>query len=700
MIVRVLMVLALGALGCSEDAKPGVTVDAGTDLTDDVGADVQPDGGAEVEGPTFLFDLNSDDFHAVPFPSDVRKRADGTYGYTQYASVYALGVGKLWLDAADDLQTGFGLTSGVFMHFDGPLDPETIPTTDDDSLEASATVFLVDVDAQSPMKGSRIPVRCRFTQPVGSHHPANQLACVSPFGVLREPDTTYALVVTRGVKSVDGASVSTPSALKSLLDGQDLEGVHGTVASAEYVAARDAIVEAGTPADQIAGFTLFTTYEPTARLQRIYEFYAALPEPELDSEKPIEQVAVYDDYVVLKAYYNVPNIQSGGPPYAIPPEGKIVFDEAGNPVVQRQESVQVNITIPRAPMPVDGYPILIYAHGSGGQAVELMDRGPKTARTDVPAAGSGPARNLSQYGVAGLSVDFAIHDTRYPASPDTTGLKLYNLLGNPRAMIDNFVVASNEVGLHARLAAGIALDPSVSGVLDPQWFPDGVIKFDRDAIAVMGQSMGSMISTPAVTLPNEIDALINSGSGGTLIEIALASKDPVEIRPLLRNMLRLRNDEVFDEFDITLNTLQHVFDWIDPTLHARHVIQRPHLGAPPRHVFHPSGLEDRYFSARARAGLSTALGVPMANPVSEAVAFDWMRWVGHSEAVQLPISANMPQGVTGFVRQFEPAYPEAGHYVMFDKPEARAQYSCFMKTLASGAPKLLAPEEASVANCP
>lgn len=688
---------------CSDDAPSEVQQDAGQDVavdtTSDVGADTEDDVGP-VALTTFAFDPTGTGFFDVPFPSDVRKKADGTFGYRDFQSLYDIGVSKLWLDASDDLKTGFGLTSAMYLHFNAALDVTTIPSTFDESMEEGASVFLIDVDAGSAKKGERLPIRCRFTQAAGTHHPANQLACGSPYGVLREPETTYALVVTRGVKGADGVPVSTPLALSSLLGGADVDGANGVVSSAAYVSAKDAIVAAGTPAEDIAGFSLFTTFDPTARLRQIYEFYAALPEPSLDSGKPIEEVAVYDDYVVLKAYYDVPNIQEGSLPYGQPPAGRIVFGADGKPVVQRQESVQVNITIPRKPMPAEGYPIMIYAHGSGGQAVELMDRGPKTMSGDMPPAGSGPASNLAQYGVAGLSVDFAIHDTRFPESPDTTGLKLYNLLGNPRAMIDNFVIASNEVGLHSRLIANLAIDVSSVPSLDPTWVPGGVISFNRDAIAVMGQSMGSMISTPSVTLPNEIDALINSGSGGTLLEIALASKDPLEIKPVLRRLLKLRADEEFDELDISLNTLQHVFDWIDPTLHARHVIQRPHLGAAARHVFHPSGLEDRYFSPRARAGLSLALGVPMAEPVLEPLAFDWMRWAGYESAIPLPISANMAQGVTGFVRQYEPAYFEAGHYVMFDKPEARAQYSCFVKSLAQGAPVLRSPEDSTPENCP
>ncbi len=696
---KIAILLACGFVACSDDSNPSVTQDAGTDVNTPDAADVAPDASITM-ATTFNFDPALGSFFDVPFPSDVRLKPDGTVGYTDYESLYTLQVGKLWLDAGDDLKTGFGLTSAVFMHFNGALDPDTLPSTFEMSMEPASTVFLLDVDADSDKLGQRIPVKCKFTANAGTHHPANQLACGSPFGFLREPNTTYALVVTSGVHDVAGEAVGTPAIMSALLAGADHTSKNGTILASDYTSAQAAIVAAGTAAEDIAGFTLFTTYDPTTRLVQIYDFYAALPEPTLDTTKPIEELAVYDDYVVLKAFYNVPNIQEGPLPYAAPPAGRIIFGADGKPVVQYQESIQINITIPRRAMPAKGYPLFFYAHGSGGEGKELMNRGPRLVKTDEPALGSGPAANIAQYGIAGFSMDFALHDTRYPQSPDTTGLKLYNILGNPRAMVDNFIIASNEIGLHSRLMKNITIDPAVSTSLDPTWFPDGVIKFDSDAMAVMGQSMGSMISIPAMSIPNEIDALINSGSGGTLIEIALASKDPIEIKPILRRLLKLGAEEEFDEFDPALNALQHVFDWIDPTLHAQHVIQRPHRGAGARHVFNPSGLEDRYFSPRARASVSLALGVPLAEPVLEAVAFDWMKWAGNGEAVSLPIQSNMPQGVTGFARQYAPAYPEAGHYVMFDKPEARAQYACFVKSLAQGNPILRSPEESTPENCP
>src|SRR5690606_2944301 len=110
---------------------------------------------------------------------------------------------------------------------------------------------------------------------------------------------------------------------------------------------------------------------------------------------------------------------------------------------------------------------------------------------------------IAPYGIAGFAADFALHDSRYPSNPDTTGLMLYNLLGNPRAMVDNFIIAANEVSLHARLMKHLEIPVADLAPLDAADFPGGVVKFNGAAFTSMGHSMCSSIGTPAMTLSSE-----------------------------------------------------------------------------------------------------------------------------------------------------------------------------------------------------
>lgn len=669
-----------------------------TNNLNDAGDGNDADAGPIATGATMRFALGGEDFFDLPMPADARLKEDGTHGFTDWESLHDNSIGEVWLDGADDLKTGWGLTSAIYAWFDEPIDPGGFPASYEASLDTSEgypAVFLIDVDPRSDERGELMPIECQYLEEEGTYHAANQVACASPYGVLRERLTRYALVFTSDFKDANGDTVRAGADLATLMNGEDV----GDEAAGPYSETAEYLEGLGV---DVASMVLFTTMDPTARILQVSEFYEALDEPELDETKGITVVGDYDDYVVLEAYYDLPLIQQGPLPYSAPPAGRLVVDANGDIELQGMESVKVFITVPKMAMPEGGFPLLLYLHGSGGTATQLMNRGPRTTPGQVPAAGSGPAAAIAPYGIAGFAADFALHDSRFPQNPDTTGLKLYNLLENPRAMVDNFMVAANEVGMHSRLMANITLDPALHADLDAGAAADGLIRFNADRIAAMGQSMGSMIGTPTMTIPNEVDAFINAGSGGTLIEIALTSRDPIDVREALRRFLRLRSDETLDRYDIVLNGLQHMFDFMDPYVHARHMILEPHAGVAPRHLFHPSGLEDRYFSPDGRAGLTTAFGVPLAQPVEEAYAFEYMKWAGYTEAVPVPISGNMRDGaITGFARQYQPAYAEAGHYVIFDKAEARAQYACFVKSLsAAGPPTLYSVENSSVENCP
>ena len=63
----------------------------------------------------------------------------------------------------------------------------------------------------------------------------------------------------------------------------------------------------------------------------------------------------------------------------------------------RSETAQVSLTFPKAAMPDGGYPLVVYFHGSGGVARELVDGGDKGSPADTL---SWPANVLAKRGFA------------------------------------------------------------------------------------------------------------------------------------------------------------------------------------------------------------------------------------------------------------------------------------------------------------
>lgn len=677
--------------GCSDDApqQPNDISDVRQDEGDGV-EDI-----VELEGTKLRFEPESSDFFAVPLPSDVRLNAEGSADLHKWARAYENALVKLWFDAADELMNGWGLISGIFMNFSAPIDPASLPQTVEETVIAPGaelpSVFLMNVDSASPQKGRTLPIECKFTETAGTYHDANLLSCISPFGVVRQANTRYALVLTTGLKDEDGESLVPALAMQRLLAGQDVEGQNGTVAAAPYVETKDILVEAGLSADAIASVVIFTTGNPSSRLVQVNDWYRELPEPEIEPES-LEFVEAFDDYIVLRGTYQVPVIQGGERPFSAPPAGKIVFDDAGKPVVQAQDSVPFLLTIPKSTMPAEGWPTLMYMHGSGGQMQELVDRGARTDRTDPTSAprGSGPGGVVAPYGIAGFAAEFGFHGTRF-SPPDTSGLTLYNLLGNPRAAVDNFIVASNEVTLHARLLAGLTIDPQdfpeLAGVLDVSQAGDGLIRFDDERLSAMGQSMGSTIGVPALTVSKKIDAGILSGSGATLIEVALKTTKPVTLLPVLRGLLRYRADEAMDRFDPVLSTLQYAWDFVDPSVHARHLIRELHPGAPAKHILQHSGVDDGYFSIYSRTALSGAIGLDFVEPNPEPETLEIMKIIApeHSVALSTPVAANLQDAtITGVVAVYEPEVMD-GHNIAYQVDAVKAQYACFAKSVGVGA---------------
>lgn len=696
----IILLACLAFVGCSDDSN------ANNGNTDDVGVDAMTDASADatlLTGTSLRFEPSADDFFAVPLPSDTRVHADGSIALSDWTDAYNNRLLKLWFDAADELMDGWGLVSGIFVNFSAPIDTSTLPQTAAETMSADdgfASVFLVDVDEDSEHRGEMLPIECKFTAEAGTYHDPNLLACISPFGVVRQPNTRYAFVVTRAVRDENGDPIVGDAAMQKLLRGEDVEGQNGTIAAAPYVAARDLLVDQGLSADEIASITLFTTGDPAARIVKINDWYRKLPDPEIDQDS-LEFVEELDDYVVLKGTYTVPIIQQGERPYDAPPAGKIVWNDNGEPVQQATDTVPFLLTIPKSPMPDGGWPVLMYMHGSGGQAQELVDRGARPDLETPAPHGTGPGGVVAPYGMAGFAAEFPFHGTRF-SPPDTTGLKLYNLLGNPRATVDNFLVSANEVTLHARLLKGLEFDPAIAnGALDAGNSPDGMMRFTADSLTAMGQSMGSTIGLPALTISKEIDAGILSGSGATLIEVALKSTKPVNLKPLLEQALGYANDEHLDRFSPALNAVQYTWDFIDPEVHARYLINQPHPDTPAKHILQHSGVDDGYFSVKSRTAVSAAVGLDFAKPVEEPEALDIMSVAApaHDQPLDTPISANLAGGITGVVAMYQPSVMD-GHNVAYQRDDAKAQYACFAKTVGQGGAPVFAPvADAQVETC-
>src|SRR5262249_10935607 len=207
------------------------------------------------------------------------------------------------------------------------------------------------------------PLRLRFESAAQSTTGPNWLACLPLSGSPLKPSTKYIAVVTSRVKAPGGGAVM-PAAAASQMYG------------------------AMMPADAVNA-TLFTTQDPVSFMPKLRQAVYALEEPDPDATPTVG--AGGSAFLEWDGTYPGPNFQTGDPPY-LTTGGQILVDESGMPIVQRTEHIRFAVTVPKnATMPGDGWPIVIYAHGTGGDYRSFID--------------DGTAGRLAAEGLAAISID-------------------------------------------------------------------------------------------------------------------------------------------------------------------------------------------------------------------------------------------------------------------------------------------------------
>ena len=144
------------------------------------------------------------DFYSLPFPNDFWRSPGGSSGIN--LSLYPRPTELLanYADAMAPRLDGFGLNAAIFTRFDGAIDPATLPST---AVAANPSVYLVDVLAGSPERGTLWPLQFRFEANARATIGPNWLSALpQPGSPLREQHT-YALVVTTRLHGSDGTSV-------------------------------------------------------------------------------------------------------------------------------------------------------------------------------------------------------------------------------------------------------------------------------------------------------------------------------------------------------------------------------------------------------------------------------------------------------------------------------------------------------------
>ena len=640
--------------------------------------------------PASLDELKEETFFAHPFPSDLRREPDGTARFVGWPNPFSNTLISAYIESTDRLLDGFSPATPVYLRFDAPIDPASLPKDPPAAVAPSSSVQLVDVDPASPEKGQRRLVQLHWQETVaeGSYWQPNTLAVMPILGRPLRPKTRYAVVVTSAIRAKNGGSVA-PSA--------DLEEVLGTrPASARTQKTKDLFAPAltelastGIATKDVVHLTVFTTNDPTAEVFAIADDVKAnVTPPTATGWTAKETNADYDAYE--GSYGPSPNYQSGTTPYRKPPDGGGFVFEDGKPKLQGTFDLRFALAVPNAtkcPVPADGYPIVLYAHGTGGDYRSFLD--------------DGTARALAERCLASMGIDQIFHGTR-PGSPapddpqrDSKIQLLFFNFDNTFAARTNNRQSAIDVVQQARLftetKTKVPANVSRTGV---------DIAFDPSRVLFFGHSQGGLNGPLFLASSDLARGGVLSGAGSVLVVALLEKTKPVDVSAAVRVLLGLSDEERAKELNVfhpALALAQTIVDATDPIHYGAFITTTPREGFAPKSIYQTEGIAadgtgDTYAPPRGIEALAVSMSLPRIAP--------GVRTIPEAEWAKLADVSLVPEGIrgnlgggraTGALAQFPPSPGRDGHFVVFDVPEARSQAATFCRDLADDPVGRVAP---------
>ncbi|MEM9068580.1 MAG: hypothetical protein AAGE52_08745 [Myxococcota bacterium] len=634
-------------------------------------------GGGDV-GTMALFDLEADlqqtdTFYAIPFPSDLRLDAEGhpmLAGLPRHDNESLI---EPLVQLASEAE-GWPILPVADFAFDAPI----APAHQDDGVQTAA--FFLDIDEASPERGRRFESIAHVLER-DAWTSETTLAITTPPGQLLTPETTYAAVVLRSWNDAEGAPLGTPTAFRNLEDES------GPVAEL-YRPLWGALAMAGVNAEDVAIATVFTTGDAIAGVAARSEQVIADHDAELLSLSVDETDGLdHERFCELHGTLRLPQFQTGDPPFD--EGGRFEFDADGSLRVQRMEEVPFAIAIPRIPMPDDGYPVVLYAHGTNGVATQVIDRGPRSEPGGPREVGKGPAHVLAAQGFASASIALLLGNDRL-VEPRT---RAYLNLGNLAAYADTFEQGIFDARLFLDFLEALVIEPALLEGCDGATVPAAGARLDVDPGMMMGQSAGAHMAVMAGAVDPRIRAIAPTGVGGYWSEL-LATGSEVGGPPELFQ-LALGTRAELTPLHPGLNLLEAAWERAEPLAFAQRIAERTLEGHAPRHVYVVSSEADGFHPEPLYDAMAVAYGLELTGDELWPEMRAALELAGLNDRPALPVSGNRDVAgatLTLVTQQWAGDGIDDSHGVFGQRTEIKHQYGCFFRSfLDNGIPTVSRP---------
>ena len=606
------------------------------------------------------------DFYGLPFPSDLRRAGAGLAldGFPNPKSSSLL---ETYITALNDSVSGFGASSPLYVGFDGPIDPATLPQSPAASLLPGSQVQLIDLDQSVGTAGERTPLEVKYFDQATLFVAAHTLAVRPVPGTPLRPNHKYALVVLSSVKDTSGKAVVADDLTRRALGRWG----SNSASSDRAIAITAPFLLWARPArfavDGVALVSVFTVQDTTGTMAKLRSQVHATAAPVATQLIALPDRSSAPHAHAFTGRFPVPNFQQGDPPY-LSKGGGLVPDAQGFPLVQRTESGRFALTLPKGHAPAGGFPVVLYAHGTGGSYLSCLEEG--------------LADDLASRGVATLSMDQVLHGPRNPGCDESSagyencvGTAYFNFV-NLYAGRDNGRQGGADLFQLTRLAHTLQIPSS----LHPEGFSAPI---DPSHLAFLGHSQGGLTGAPFLAAEKELKGAALSGTGGVLAITILKRTDPINFKELAEQLLGIFGKEQLEPFHPVLALVQTIVEPADPINYARH-FQREPLGGASMDLLLTEGLLDPYTVPEVSEALGAAALVDLGGvAVHQGPAFV-LRGL---QVLPLPLSGNvsLPLGKrVGALLQF----PNDGHFAIFNNPHARCRLMSFLTSSLAGAAQI------------
>ncbi|MCB9506723.1 MAG: hypothetical protein H6697_03530 [Myxococcales bacterium] len=663
-----------GEIDGADIGDSGGVDDTSSDTADDTSPDATPE---RPTGTVVAFDLAGADadFFAYPYPSDLRKTADGTLDVAglpnpRHQTLYAS------LVTAASRRTAFPQLPVAWFHFDAPIAAWPAGAIGD----ADSDVRILSLSPEAADYGAVIPTVAAALG-TDEYLPPNVLAVAPAPGWVLEPGTAYAAIVRRDYGDATGAALGVPERLWDLATGID----DGAPDAALFAPLWPALEEAGISPQEVAAATVFTTDDPAASLFALSElvrdrYDATISDLHVDPDDG----ATHPRFCELQGTLTLPQFQQGTPPYDT--QGTFTFEPDGAPTLQGTVDVPMVLNFPLTEMPAGGFPLVVYFHGSGGLSSQVVDRGP-----DPDRAGEGPAHVLAAYGLATAGSAHPINPERVPGASSYAYLNLANLGAFP----DTFRQGAIEQRLYLDALLELRVPPEVVAACAGLSLPasESAYRVSADRLASMGQSMGGMYANMITAVEPRFTAVVPTGAGGYWSYFILETALIPGAGDLLAAII---GTDQLSFMHPVLHMLQTAWSDAEPFAYVPRLASAPLPGHPARSIYEPVGRGDSYFPTSTYDAIALAYRNVQAGESVWAEMQERLALGGLDGLAAYPLTENLTsrdgEAYTGAVVQYDGDGVHDPHEIFQYYDEVKHQYGCFLDAHArTGVATIVAP---------